>query len=154
MKLVYKDKYEVVDESMSDSNVGGRKKKSIRNHIFILNGIINEALKNKNAPVDIVIVDYKQCFDSLWLEECINDLFEAGVTDDKPALIYKLNSVNQVAVKTSFGLTERKLIEKIVLQGEVFGPLQCRLLFILSLRNVWKMKNIYLCIKVRLGSHP
>ena len=71
MKLVYKDKYEVVDESMSDSNVGGRKKKSIRNHIFILNGIINEALKNKNAPVDIVIVDYKQCFDSLWLEKCI-----------------------------------------------------------------------------------
>ena len=35
------------------------------------------------------------------------------------ALIHKMNSVNQVAVKTLFGLTERKVVEKIVLQGEV-----------------------------------
>ena len=36
-----------------------------------------------------------------------------------------MNSNNQVAVKTPFGMTERKTVEKIVLQGEVFGPLQC-----------------------------
>ena len=125
MKMIYRDKYEIVDKSMQDSNVGARKKKNIRNHIFILNGIINEALKNKDKPVDIVIVDYKQCFDSLWLDEVVNDLFEAGICDDKLALIYKLNSVNQVAVKTPFGITERKVVEKIVLQGEVFGPLEC-----------------------------
>ena len=115
MKLVYNDKYETVDASMSDSNVGARKKKSIRNHIFILNGIINEAIQKKNEPVDILIGDYRQCFDSLWLDECINDLYEAGINDDKLALMYKLNSVNQVAVKTPFGLTERKSVEKIVL---------------------------------------
>ena len=124
MKLVNGDKYDIVDRSMSDSNVGARKKKSIRNHIFILNGIINEALK-KNIPLDIIIMDYKQCFDSLWLEECTNDLFDAGITDDNLALIYKMNSRNQVAVKTPFGITERKSVEKIVFQGEVFGPLQC-----------------------------
>ena len=55
-----------------------RKKKSIRNHIFILNGIINEALKKKDKPVDLVIVDYKQCFDAMWLQETMNDMFEAG----------------------------------------------------------------------------
>ena len=32
MKLVYKDNYPTVDESMSDSNVGARIKKNIRNH--------------------------------------------------------------------------------------------------------------------------
>ena len=125
MKLVYKDKYDIVDSNMSDSNVGARKKKNIRNHIYVLNGIINEAIKKKDKPVDLVIVDYKQCFDSLWLEECINDLFEAGIMDEKLALIYKLNSVNQVAVRTPFGLTEKKQVEKIVLQGEVLGPLEC-----------------------------
>ena len=124
MKLVHSDKYDIDDQSMSYSNLGARKKKSIRNHIFILNGIINEALK-KNIPLDIIIMDYKQCFDSLWLEECTNDLFDAGITDDNLALIYKMNSRNQVAVKTPFGITERKSVEKIVLQGEVFGPLQC-----------------------------
>ena len=35
MKMVYQDKYETIDSSMSDSNVGARKKKGIRNHLFI-----------------------------------------------------------------------------------------------------------------------
>ena len=55
MKLIYEDKYGTVDASMSDSNVGARKKKSIRNHIFILNGIINEALQKNCDPVDTII---------------------------------------------------------------------------------------------------
>ena len=72
MKLVYKDKYPTVDESMSDSQIGARKKKNIHNHIFILNGIINEAV-NKGKSIDILIYDYRHCFDTLWLEECVND---------------------------------------------------------------------------------
>jgi hypothetical protein len=57
--MVYKDKYKVVDENMSDSNVGARKAKSIRNHIFVLNGVINEAVNNKKIGVDIKILDYR-----------------------------------------------------------------------------------------------
>ena len=64
-------------------------------------------------------------FDALWLDECINDLFDAGVKDDELALIYEANKVNKVAVKTPFGLTSRETVNKIVLQGEVFGPVQC-----------------------------
>ena len=37
----------------------------------------------------------------------------------------KRNKDNKVAVKTPFGLTDRVKVEKIVLQGETFGPLQC-----------------------------
>ena len=59
------------------------------------------------------------------MSECINDLFNAGIKDDKLALIYKANEVNQVSVKTPFGITDREVVEKIVLQGEVFGPLLC-----------------------------
>ena len=127
MKLVYKDKYQVVDGNMSDSQVGARKKKNIRNHIFVLNGIINEAIQTGKS-IDVLLYDYRQCFDSLWLEECINHLFDAGIQDDKLALIYEANKVNKVAVKTPFGLTERETVNKIVLQGEVLGPLQCRVL--------------------------
>ena len=52
-------------------------------------------------------------------------MFEAGIDDDSLALIYEANKKNQVAITTPFGITERKLVDKIVLQGEVFGPLQC-----------------------------
>ena len=41
MKLSYYEKYQVVDKNMSDSNVGGRKNKNIRNHLFVLNTVIN-----------------------------------------------------------------------------------------------------------------
>ena len=109
---------------MSDSNVGGRKRKNIRNHIFIVNGIMIEALKNK-TNVDIEILDYRRCFDGMWLQETINDLFEAGLVNDNLNLIYKLNEKNNVAVVTPQGLTERVEISSIVMQGENFAPLEC-----------------------------
>ena len=87
--------------------------------------MINEAIHTKGKAIDILIYDYRQCFYTLWIDECINDLFDAGVTDDKLALIYEANKVNKVAVKTPFGLSERETVNKIVLQGEVFGPVQC-----------------------------
>ena len=103
MKLVYNVKYPIVDKNMSDSNVGAHKGNNIRNHIFIVNGVINEVIQDKTKAIDIQIVDYKQCFDSMWLEDCINDLFEAGIVDDKLALIYKSNESNKVAVKLHLG---------------------------------------------------
>ena len=67
MKMVWSDIYDILDENMSDSNIGGRKNKSIRNHILIVNGIINQVINGKACPIDIEIIDYKQCFDTLWL---------------------------------------------------------------------------------------
>ena len=61
----------------------------------------------------------------MWLDESANDLFEAGMNNDNLAVLYEANKRNEVAVKTPFGITERKTEEKIVLQGEVFGPLEC-----------------------------
>ena len=61
----------------------------------------------------------------MWMEECVNDLWEAGIQDDHLALIYEINKKVNVSVKTPFGLTERKQIERVIMQGEVFGPLCC-----------------------------
>ena len=66
MRMLLNDKYVMIDAYMSDSNVGGRKDRSIRDHIFIVNGILPEHSKSKTNPVSIQITDYKNCFDSLW----------------------------------------------------------------------------------------
>ena len=124
MKGIYSEKYETIDSQMSDSNIGARKRKNVRNHIFILNSIINETMNNKKA-IDVVILDYKQCFDGMWLEDCLNDLYEAGVQNPNLALIYEANRKNKVAIKTPSGVTERVIIEEIVMQGEVMAPLEC-----------------------------
>ena len=93
MRLIYEDEYEKIDFSMSDSQVGARKGKSIRNHIWIVNRVICDVLgSKKKTPVDLQIFDYKQRFDSQWVEECLNDLYNAGLKDDKFQLLYNVNS--------------------------------------------------------------
>ena len=124
MKMIYKDKYPIINKSMSDSNIGARKNMNIRNHIFVLNAIIHEALrKRSNKKIDLMILDYKQMFDSECLFECMNDLYEAGVKDDIFALIYEANRKNNVAVQTPHGLSSRESFNEIVMQGDVLAPL-------------------------------
>ena len=126
MKMIYIDKYDEIDSNMSDSQVGGRKGKNIRNHIWVINGIICDVLSSKSRnPIDVQILEYRQCFDSLWLEECMNDLYSAGLKDDKFALLYNANSDVKVAVKTPVGKTSRGTITNAITQGDVFGPLLC-----------------------------
>ena len=126
MKLIYLDKYKTIDDNMSDSQVGGRKGKNVRNHVWIVHGIINEVLSRKqNHPVDIQIFDYRQCFDSLWMKECLSDIYNSGVKDDKLALLYNINNHVKIAVKTPVGRTTRKDIYNLISQGDVFGPILC-----------------------------
>ena len=42
MKLLLNNEYYTLDTYMTDSNIGGRKKKRIQDHLFIVNGIIFE----------------------------------------------------------------------------------------------------------------
>ena len=126
LKLIHKRKYDIVDFNMSDSNIGARKRKNVRNHVWILNGIMHDVLSSKkNTPIDVQILNYIQCFDSLWLEASLNDIYEGGIKDDTLALLYDVNSNVNMAIRTPVGKTERKTIQKVVLQGDVFGSLLC-----------------------------
>ena len=122
-KMIYNDIKGSIN--ISDSQVGGRSEYSIRNHLFVIYSVLNSVIQKESSPVDIHMYDLCKCFDGLWLEECCNNLYEAGITDDKLALIYEGNKVNNVAVRTPGGLTDRVLIERIVTQGGVTGPLCC-----------------------------
>ena len=55
----------------------------------------------------------------------MNDLYSAGLQDDKFALLYNANSNVKVAVKTPVGKTVRGTIRNAITQGDVFGPLLC-----------------------------
>ena len=127
-RLLFNDKYHHIEESMSDSNIGARKNQSIKNHLFVLYGVINYVLYEEKSNIDICIYDIKKCFDALWLEDVLNDMYDSVTSeehDDKLALIFEANKNNYVAVKTSVGLTKRVNIQKIVTQGGTFGPIEC-----------------------------
>ena len=63
--LLYNDFYDEIDSSMSDSNVGGRKNRNIRDNLFVVYGIINYALEAMKE-VDMTLYDLAKCFDSMW----------------------------------------------------------------------------------------
>ena len=58
-KNLLKDNYETIHNNLSDSNIGARKRKNIRNHTFIINGIVNDAATSRFKPVDLAILDFK-----------------------------------------------------------------------------------------------
>ena len=124
-RLIYNDEYSEIDSNLTDCNVGARKSRNKRDNIFVLNAVMNEAINDRKEAVDIAIYDVEKCFYALWLEECINDVYDAGLQNDKLNLLYLMNKSAQVAVKTSSGMTERVDINKIVMQGSVWGSLLC-----------------------------
>ena len=124
MRLIYNTKYNKIDQKMSDCQMGARKRKGCKNNIFMINGIIHEVLKSKKMkPVVLGIFDYEQMFDSIDLEEALNDIYNTGVDDDTFPLLHQANAEVYMAVKTPTGLTERQDLHDTVLQGDTWGSL-------------------------------
>ena len=82
-RLIYNDEYQTIDENLSDSNVGARKHRNILDNIFVLNAISNSVVNGNEEPVDIQVFDVEKCVDAMWVEECINDIVEADLDNDK-----------------------------------------------------------------------
>ena len=91
----------------------------------MLNAITNSIVKGNADAVDVQVYDVEKCFDSLWVEDCINDLFETGFKNDKLPLLYLENQTAKIAVKTPHGISKRRTINNIVMQGTVWGSLYC-----------------------------
>ena len=125
-RLIYNEEYKKIDSHMSCSKIGARKERNIRDHLFVINSILFEVSENKNINIDIEIYDIEKCFDKMWASETANDMFKAGLNDDKFVLVANSNRECQVAVKTPWGsLTERKTFRDIEMQGGVLTPLKC-----------------------------
>ena len=63
----------VLQQNMPKFQNGGVKEKSVTVNLFILNGIIDHS-KYLGKGVFITFYDIEKCFDSLWLQDCINAL--------------------------------------------------------------------------------
>ena len=55
----------------------------ISDNIFVIQAILNETKNGDKEPIDISVYDVEKCFDSLRVQECLNDMFDAGIQNDK-----------------------------------------------------------------------
>ena len=123
-KIIYYDEYDKLDKNLTDVNVGARKNRNIRDNIFVLNAIMNN-IKGIEKSLDFQVYDIEKCFDSLWLHEVINCLYDAGLQNDKLPLLFMENKNARVAIKTNERILKRVSIKDLIMQGSIWGSLCC-----------------------------
>ena len=82
-----------------DINIGGRKGRGISDNLFVINAITNSVKNGDEGACDVQLYDIEKCFDLLWVQECVNTLYENGFNTDKLVLLYKETRNAQIAIK-------------------------------------------------------
>ena len=121
-KLIKNRIMTILSGNMTQFQNGGIKGKGVADNLFIVRGIINHATY-LNKELWLTFYDIEKCFDSLWLEDCINSLWENGVRDDMLFIIYMMNRHAQITIKTPFGDTDQIVCKNLVKQGTSLGPI-------------------------------
>ena len=67
----------------------------------------------------------EKCFDALWVQECINDMYESGLKNDNLSILFLENQNAEIAIKTANGTTKRTTVKNVIMQGTVWGSLFC-----------------------------
>ena len=123
-KIIHVEDQDTICSSMGQFQVGNQKGRGIRDHSLIVHAIILDA-RTRNIQVDLQFTDIKQCFDSVWLEEAINDLYHSGVKSRNLNIMYEGNLSTLMCVENNLGKSERVSLHNIVMQGSVSGGTLC-----------------------------
>ena len=109
---------------ISEWSNGGLKRRAAIDNIMIINSIIeqNKYLKRNTY---LTFTDAEKCFDKLWLQDGIFELWRSGTDVRDCYMIKKLNERAKIVVRTPVGNTEAFYLENIVRQGTVYGPQIC-----------------------------
>ena len=132
LKIILSKIFERINMNRIEKNVdqidlcqaGSRGERSPADQTFLLRAAVDHA-KYMKKPVYIVLYDYSQCFDSLWLEDSLMSLWKLGVQNEILTLIRNLNRQCNIVVKTPVGNTDEFTIHNIVQQGSVSGGVLC-----------------------------
>ena len=89
--------------------------------MFLSRGAIDHSLYS-NSPL---FYDFQQCFDSIWLQDSMLCLWNAGIQDELFYLVYKLNEHAKIKVFTPFEETKMFEVDDIVKQRTTSGPILC-----------------------------
>ena len=142
-RLISFDEQEQMSLSIGQFQVGNQKGRNIRDHTLIVHAVINEA-KEKKVKLDLIFTDIKQCFDSVWLDEATNDLYDSGMTSRNLNLLYEGNKKTRMCIDTNFGRSQRIELNNVVMQGSVPGGLICSNQISKLCNKLYKEGNVYM----------
>ena len=103
---------------------GGQENRSTADQTFLVRAAIDHC-KYMNKPLFLTLYDYSQCFDSLWLTDCLVSMMDIGVEKEIVSILKTLNETCNIVVKTPAGMTQEFKMNSIVQQGSVSGGALC-----------------------------
>jgi hypothetical protein len=122
---VVKQRNEVkMKENRSPWQMGGEKKRSGTDNLFITYSVI-ERNKYMGKPTYVFYADAEKCFDKLWLDDAVIELWKKGTNIRDALVIREMNKTAKIIIHTPVGETEEIICESIVKQGTVYGPQLC-----------------------------
>ena len=114
------DKVQNIDKTQA----GSTSDRSPADQTFLLRSSIDHS-KFLNKPLYITLYDFSQCFDSLWLEDCLLSLHKLGIKNEVLSIIKTMNSECNITVKKPAGITDEFKVKNVVQQGSVTGGILC-----------------------------
>ena len=111
-------------KGITEWQTGGVKERAPIDIIFTTTSII-EQNKYLKKPTYVMFTDAEKCFDKLWLDDGVYELWRCGTDVRDCMMIKKLNEKAEVIVRTPVGNTKPFTLENIVRQGTVYGPQIC-----------------------------
>ena len=115
---------EGVEKERSQWQMGGVKKRSTTDNLFLMYSVIerNNYLKQ---PTYVFYADAEKCFDKLWLDDAVIELWRQGTNIRDAIMIKRMNEEAKIVVHTTVGDTDEIICRDIVRQGTVYGPPLC-----------------------------
>ena len=103
------DKIQNIDKTQA----GSKAERSTADQTFLLRSGVDHS-RFLDKPLYVTLYDFSQCFDSLWLDDCILSLHKLGIYNEVLSLTKSLNSESNIKVKTPAGITDEFRVDNIV----------------------------------------
>ena len=123
-KVVKARNNEPFHDNITEWQTGGVLKRSGIDNTMVTAAVI-ERNKYLGKNTYITFTDAEKCFDKLWLEDGINELWRLGTNVRDCIMIKRMNEVARIVVQTPLGPTREIQVKRIVRQGTVYGPQIC-----------------------------
>ena len=102
----------------------GRKERSPVDNLIIMNTMI-ENQRAQKLNTYMFFADAVKCFDKLWLNDCLLEMYNSGYDPSTLKILYEMNKETDVIIRTPVGNTSKIQVKEMVKQGTIFGPIIC-----------------------------
>lgn len=126
---------------LEESQAGFRRRRGTRDHIFVLNTLINRKLKIKRGKLYVAFVDFKAAFDSVDRKTLMGKIWKAGIRGRMYNMIREIYRENYAEVRLESTSTRRFETTTGVRQGCALSAMLFDI-FIDDMGKEWEEKGI------------